>query len=376
MPRAGFAWLATPKTSVRGGYGMFYDVLGTNRITVNQIGYSRDTTLTPSLDNGQTFIATLAESVPERPARTSRLRPRPDDQRRAGRRVPVRRRGEESRSITAGRSASSASCRGSCMVEATYVGAKGLNLPVTRQLNGIPLQYLSTSPVRDDATNNRLDAAGAESVRRAAAGHRASTARTSRGASCCVPYPQFTGTIGGGVFATATIGKSDYHALQARVERRMANGVHRAGGLQLVADDDRDRAISNDADPELERVISQFDREHTFVSSGLVELPFGRDRRFGRDWSGVTNLAARRLAGRLHLQGAERRADRLRQLPVRRGHGRRRHHGRQSRRSISGSTSTRSTACRPAARLERAHAAEPLRRSARSRATPCSICRC
>src|SRR5207249_9978042 len=47
MPRAGFAWLATQQTSVRGGYGIFYDVLGTNRMTVNQVGYSRDTTLTP-----------------------------------------------------------------------------------------------------------------------------------------------------------------------------------------------------------------------------------------------------------------------------------------------------------------------------------------
>src|SRR5207244_2632244 len=67
MPRAGFAWLATPQTSVRGGYGIFYDVLGTNRITVNQVGYSRDTTLTPSLDNGQTFVATLANPFPTGP---------------------------------------------------------------------------------------------------------------------------------------------------------------------------------------------------------------------------------------------------------------------------------------------------------------------
>jgi hypothetical protein len=45
----------------------------------------------------------------------------------------------------------------------------------------------------------------------------------------------------------------------------------------------------NDFDTELERVISQWDREHTFVSSGLVELPFGRNRRYGRTWGGVTN---------------------------------------------------------------------------------------
>ena len=65
MLRAGFAWLMSPKTSMRGGYGLFYDVLGTNRITVNQVGYSRDTALTPSLDNGQTFRATLSNPFPD-----------------------------------------------------------------------------------------------------------------------------------------------------------------------------------------------------------------------------------------------------------------------------------------------------------------------
>ena len=45
----------------------------------------------------------------------------------------------------------------------------------------------------------------------------------------------------------------------------------------------------NDFDTQLERVISQWDREHTFVSSGLVELPFGRGRHYGSSWGGVTN---------------------------------------------------------------------------------------
>ncbi|MGH9310910.1 MAG: carboxypeptidase regulatory-like domain-containing protein, partial [Vicinamibacterales bacterium] len=64
MPRAGFSWQPEPKTAVRGGYGLFYDVLGPNRITVNQTGYSRTTALVSSLDNGQTFVATLADPFP------------------------------------------------------------------------------------------------------------------------------------------------------------------------------------------------------------------------------------------------------------------------------------------------------------------------
>jgi hypothetical protein len=45
----------------------------------------------------------------------------------------------------------------------------------------------------------------------------------------------------------------------------------------------------NDSDTTLERVISQFDREHTFVASGLVEVPYGHGRRYGNGASGVTN---------------------------------------------------------------------------------------
>jgi hypothetical protein len=97
------------------------------------------------------------------------------------------------------------------------------------------------------------------------------------------PYPQFTS-----VAATETNGLSDFKAFQARVERRMANGFT----VQLAYSWARtmiETGYLNEADTKLERVISNFDREHTFVSSGLVELPFGRGRRVGSQWSGVTN---------------------------------------------------------------------------------------
>ena len=44
----------------------------------------------------------------------------------------------------------------------------------------------------------------------------------------------------------------------------------------------------NPFDTELERVIGPFDRTHVFTTSGIVELPFGRGRHWGKDWSGIT----------------------------------------------------------------------------------------
>ena len=81
------------------------------------------------------------------------------------------------------------------MVEATYVGARGENLPVTRQLNGIPTQYLSTSPVRDDATNNRLTQQVPNPFAGLLPGTGLNGANVAR-SQLLRPYPQFTGISG------------------------------------------------------------------------------------------------------------------------------------------------------------------------------------
>ena len=170
------------------------------------------------------------------------------------------------------------------------MGAHGENLPVLRQLNGIPLQYLSTSPVRDDATNNRLT----QQVTNPFAGLLPGTGLNGTSVQrnqLLRPYPQFTS-----IQATETNGISDFQAMQARVERRMANGftVQVAYSWSRAMIEAAIPTINltgflNDFDEKPERVISPFDRTHTFVTSGLVELPFGHNRRFGNDWGGVTN---------------------------------------------------------------------------------------
>jgi hypothetical protein len=282
MPRAGFAWLVTPKTSVRGGYGMFYDILGANRMTVNQVGFSRDTTLTPSLDNGQTFIATLPNPFPN-----GLLEPVGSSlglMTNVGQGVSFPYHGDVKNPVNHRWSIGiQRELPANLLVEATYVAAKGRNLPVTRELNPVPAQYFSTSPVRDDATNNRLT----QQVPNPFAGLLPGTGLNGTNVArsqLLRPYPQFSS-----IQAVETNGASDFNALQARVERRMANGftVQVAYSWQRTM---TETGYLNQSDTELERVISNFDREHTFVSSGLAELPFGRNRRFGRSWSGVTDL--------------------------------------------------------------------------------------
>jgi Carboxypeptidase regulatory-like domain len=280
MPRAGFAWLVSPKTSVRGGYGLFYDVLGTNRITVNQTGYTRDTALTPSLDNGRTFRATLQNPFPD-----GLLEPVGSDlglMTNAGLTVNFPYNGEVRNPRTHRWSLGlQRELPAQLLIEATYVGSYAENLPVLRQLNAVPQQYFSTSPVRDDATNNRLSQQVSNPfiglVPTGLTGANVARSQLLR------PFPQFTS-----VQATETNGESDYKALQVRVERRMSKGFT----VQVAYAWSRAMTESgylNDFDTTLERVISQWDREHAFVSSGLVELPFGRNRRYGRNWPAATN---------------------------------------------------------------------------------------
>ena len=288
MPRAGFSWQPTVKTAVRGGYGLFYDVLGPNRISVNQTGYSRSTAITPSLDNGQTFVATLANPFPD-----GLLEPLGSGlglMTGAGLNVSFPYVGEVNTPRTHRWSIGvQRELPWLFLVEATYVGSHSQNVPILRDLNPIPAQYLSTSPVRDDATNNRLTQAVPNPFAGLLPGTTLNGATVAR-SQLLRPFPQFvplSGTVQA-IEALETIGESDYSSFQGRIERRMSNGFTLQVGYAW-SKTMGELNFLNGFDTAPERVIGQFDRTHVFVTSGIVELPFGRGRRYGQQWNGLVD---------------------------------------------------------------------------------------
>ncbi len=281
MPRAGFSWQPRLSTAVRGGYGLYYDTLGPNRISVNQTGYSRVTTIVPSLDNGQTFIATLDNPFPE-----GLLEPEGSGlgaMTNAGISVSFPYVGDVRMPYTHRWSLGvQQELPWLFMAEVTYVGGRSGDLPVTVDVNAVPGQYFSTSGERDNATNNFLT----QQVRNPLAGLLPGTglngATVSR-SQLLRPYPHFTG-----ISATETTGTSDYSSVQARLERRMANGVTVQVGYTW-SKTMTEMEYLNAFDTALHRVVGPFDRTHMFVTSGIVELPFGRNRHWGSGWNSFTD---------------------------------------------------------------------------------------
>ncbi len=281
MPRAGFSWQPTESTAVRGGYGLYYDALGPNRITVNQTGYSRVTPLVASLDNGQTFIADLANPFPN-----GLLAPQGSGlgvMTNAGLDVFYPYAGEVRTPLTHRWSIGvQQQLPWLLLGEVTYVAGYSRNLPVLREFNAVPGQYFSTSPVRDNATNNYLTQQVPNPIAGLLPGTGLSAATVAR-TQLLRPYPQFTS-----VTASQTNGAADYKAVQARLERRMANGITLQAGYTWSRTMTETEYL-NAFDADLHRVIGVFDRPHMFVTSGIVELPFGRERKWGFTWGTVAD---------------------------------------------------------------------------------------
>jgi hypothetical protein len=300
MPRVSAAYQLGDRTVVKGGYGLYYDVLTAADYDANRTGYSITTNSTISDDLGRTFKwatpATGAANFDPFPVRAdgTRFDPTVGDTfgvnsllggsltTENGLREHARQqrwRLSVQREITSRLS-----------VEVAYSGAFSDQTPIGIRQDYLPEQYWNTSNSRNTEAQTFLNAqvtnpyfiGNFESLRatnpvlyQRMASNATFSSRTIARNRLLRPFGHMTGIAGGVTYSNLPLGKTKAHTLEVLVNRRFANGL--SGFASFSANSVREN-----------RTVEEFDRDATLwqgsnggrpwrvTAAGVYELPFGR----------------------------------------------------------------------------------------------------
>jgi hypothetical protein len=300
MPRIGLAFALDSKTSLNAGFGMYYDNLGlTNSVNPRQPGFSRTTSVNSSNDNGLNFATTFAD-----PIRDGLLQPVGkslglmtdiDGGGRAFERFITKNPYSQRWSMGFQRELPL-----NAIMRATYIGSRSVRLMINHNYNAVPNEFLSTSPVRDQAKVDWMNA-NVPNPFRGVDGVTSNlfTGTTMARSQLLRPYPHYGDFSMGEPF-----GFSTYHALQVAFDRRFANGFD-LGGAYTWSKTMEATSFLNGGDALPYYQISGNDRTHMFNVHSIVHLPIGKGRRFGGNWRGAVNhlLGGWQIGTLLRIQG-------------------------------------------------------------------------
>lgn len=272
-PRIGVAYSLNAKTVIRGGFGMYYGSLGTRLQDAIQTGFSQNTTLVPTLDGGQTFIANIANPFPNgflQPSGSSLgaltnvgnsinvFAPKPLANTLKKFQVGIQR-----------------ELPGSWLLDVNYQSSRGGDLEVSRSFAAFPDKYLSTSPTRDQTAINYLTANLANPF-----GNVSTFTGTGRAGAVIArtqlmtPYPQFTG-----VTSYTYDGNSWYSGLSGVLSRRFSRGFTATASYTFSKFIEQ-TGLLNPGDATAAKAISTVDFPQHVVLSGIYEFPFGPGKKF------------------------------------------------------------------------------------------------
>ncbi|MBI3209531.1 MAG: carboxypeptidase regulatory-like domain-containing protein [Candidatus Solibacter usitatus] len=279
QPRIGIAYKIAKGTVLRGGWGVYMIPLIISG--VNQAGFSQATNIVPTADAGLTFQANLSNPFPN-----GVLDP-PGASRglltfigRGLSNVPVEARNGMSQRFELG---VQHEMRGRILVQAGFVTNRGYNLTTsTNRPNAVPKQYLSTSAERDQTTIDFLSANVTNPFRDLIPGEGLNGTVTSRG-QLLRAFPHLTG-LGQAQYD----GSTSYYSFQSKVEKRFSRGYTLLTSYTLSRLREKVSYL-NDVDTDYEERLAVADRRQRIVFSGIWDLPFGRGRAIGANWSRLTN---------------------------------------------------------------------------------------
>jgi hypothetical protein len=277
-PRFGFAFSIDPKTVLRGGYGLYYGLGNGNaglRSSQNFIyGFNPSPSFT-SLDSGATPAFNWTDGFPTNyPPPT--INPAVQNGSSINAIIRTDGRAPYSQNWSFGLQRELLS---SILVEADYVGVKGTRLGNNLiDFNQVNPAYLSLGSLLNSSITS--PAAVAANIPTPYAGFKGTVAQALR------PYPQYLSIPD----IANPNGNSTYHALQAKVEKRMSHGLTFLAAYtfsKTISDSD----IAAGGGPSgqtyynrrLEKSVSTNDVPQIFVANLVYELPFGHGKKMLSD---------------------------------------------------------------------------------------------
>jgi hypothetical protein len=297
QPRFGFAYSVNPKTSVRGGYGLFFTLSRATVFGHTGGGFNVNATPTFTLDSNATRYATLANPYPNGmllpPNNT--LGDRTFLGLGAGTILPSNNRNPEYHSWNM---SVQRDIGWSSIVEMNYTGSRGTHLfiPLTT-LTPLPQEYWSLGRTAlNAAVPNPFYGLITDPQATQLNGPTVQRFRLLR------PMPHFNGANVGS--SEPPRGTSSYHALQMKWDKRFSRGFsllthytwskmmddasHASGNVSWLGGSTN---IQNIWDLDSEWSLSAHDVPHRVALAGVWQLPFGRDRKWGTNWNRISDFA-------------------------------------------------------------------------------------
>jgi Carboxypeptidase regulatory-like domain len=293
QPRLGFAYQANEKTVLRGGWAIYsvpalFDISG-----IYQPGFSQATGIVPSLDTGLTIRATLANPWPDGvltpPGNSNGPNTFLGRTLGSGGNAPGNRfndvldyrNGQSMRwSLSMQRE-----LPGQWVIEGAYVASRSYDLSTDFNANPVPREYLSISPIRDDATINFLTANVPNPFTGLLPGETLNG--TAQRQQLLRPFPQFQA-----IDVRRYDGSSRFDSAQLHLSKRFRSG-YMIDTAYTWSDFKEKVTLLNDTDPDYEERLQETQLPHRLVVNGIWELPFGH----GRKWGSAANPVVNALVG-------------------------------------------------------------------------------
>ena len=277
-PRLGVAYSLTPKTILRGGYGLFYGA--STVLAESRLGFSVSTPWVVSNDGSLTPANTLSNPFPTGllSATGASLGLNTLVGQGIGFIDPNRQQPfTHQYSLTIQRE-----LPGGVLLDVAYSGSLGRDLAVNQAVNAVPLQFIKQARETFVATGRNILNDSVQNPFFGLITSGALAGRTVTRSQLLRPYPHFTGIT----LLNRSIGKTRYDAFQMKASRRFANGFSLLVSYTNAKQLDQVRFL-NETDTALTRELSENDLPQRLVVSSSYELPFGKGKRFFGNAGGI-----------------------------------------------------------------------------------------